>query len=147
MPSLLLITFLHVEEVSSLRQKLVSVVSFASDTPTAKRQEVRNVISQNIFAWLSFTDHWRFIFWAPFMPSFIQCVYSYHSIDISFTPCLYLVTPERLCSFEFLKLLDGIYGKGQLNRLVVDEVRKLDQCLVLFSSIYFPVFFRRTAYQ
>lgn len=79
-------------QVSSLRQKLVSVVSFASDTPTAKRQEITDDLS---------SGH----------PS---CRLLY-------------ITPERLCSFEFLKLLDGIYGKGQLNRLVVDEAHCISE--------------------
>jgi len=33
-----------------------------------------------------------------------------------------LVTPEKLCSSEFMKLLGPLYERGELNRLVVDEV-------------------------
>jgi len=33
-----------------------------------------------------------------------------------------LVTPERLCTSEFLELLDAVYENHNLNRLVVDEV-------------------------
>jgi hypothetical protein len=33
-----------------------------------------------------------------------------------------LVTPEKLCSSEFMKLLEPLYQRGELNRLVVDEV-------------------------
>ena len=33
-----------------------------------------------------------------------------------------LVTPEKLCSSEFMKLLGPLYQRGELNRLVVDEV-------------------------
>ena len=33
------------------------------------------------------------------------------------------VTPEKLCSSEFMKLLEPVYLRGELNRLVVDEVR------------------------
>ena len=32
------------------------------------------------------------------------------------------VTPEKLCSPEFMKLLGPLYLRGELNRLVVDEV-------------------------
>ena len=34
-----------------------------------------------------------------------------------------IVTPEKLCSPEFMKLLEPLYCRGELNRLVVDEVR------------------------
>jgi len=34
----------------------------------------------------------------------------------------FLVTPEKLCSSEFMKLLGPLYQRGELNRLVVDEV-------------------------
>lgn len=36
----------------------------------------------------------------------------------------FLVTPEKLCSSEFMKLLEPLYLRGELNRLVVDEVRR-----------------------
>lgn len=32
------------------------------------------------------------------------------------------VTPEKLCTPDFLRLLDIVYRTGELNRLVVDEV-------------------------
>ncbi|KAH9992057.1 P-loop containing nucleoside triphosphate hydrolase protein [Russula vinacea] len=44
--------------------------------------------------------------------------------DLS-TPCpmnrLLYITPEKLCSSEFMKLLEPLYLRGELNRLVVDE--------------------------
>jgi hypothetical protein len=45
----------------------------------------------------------------------------------------FLVTPEKLCSPEFMKLLGPLYQRGELNRLVVDEV-----CLI------YGTFFRQT---
>lgn len=36
--------------------------------------------------------------------------------------CMVAVTPERLCTPEFMNLLGVVYQQGQLNRLVVDEV-------------------------
>ena len=32
------------------------------------------------------------------------------------------VTPERLCTSDFMSLLKHLYEKGRINRLVVDEV-------------------------
>lgn len=34
----------------------------------------------------------------------------------------YAVTPEKLCTPEFIELLDAVHETGQLRRLVVDEV-------------------------
>ncbi|KAH9028385.1 ATP-dependent DNA helicase [Lactarius pseudohatsudake] len=46
-------------------------------------------------------------------------------IDDLSTPCpknrLLYITPEKLCSAEFMKLLTPLYQRGELNRLVVDE--------------------------
>jgi bloom syndrome protein len=33
-----------------------------------------------------------------------------------------LVTPEKLCTKEFMELLTKVYEQDELNRLVVDEV-------------------------
>lgn len=38
-------------------------------------------------------------------------------------------TPEKLCTAEFMRLLDEVYAQSRLNRLVVDEVN----CLHVFS--------------
>ena len=48
---------------------------------------------------------------------------SYISIDQQ-VDSICLVTPEKLCSSEFMKLLEPLYLRGELNRLVVDEVRR-----------------------
>ncbi|KAH9959764.1 ATP-dependent DNA helicase [Russula dissimulans] len=50
--------------------------------------------------------------------------------DIS-TPCptnrLLYITPEKLCSPEFMKLLVPLYFRGELNRLVVDEAHCISE--------------------
>lgn len=44
-----------------------------------------------------------------------------------------IATPERLAVPEFMRLLGIVYDAGELNRLVVDEVRinTLSACLAL----------------
>ena len=42
-----------------------------------------------------------------------------------------VVTPEKLCMADFMKRLTKAYEHGELNRLVVDEVRP---CFFLFCS-------------
>jgi len=53
-----------------------------------------------------------------------------------------LVTPERLCTSEFLELLDGVYENHNLNRLVVDEVGfpRLSNKACLMNSSRLTVF-------
>ncbi|KAN0118615.1 ATP-dependent DNA helicase [Russula decolorans] len=50
--------------------------------------------------------------------------------DLS-TPCptnrLLYITPEKLCSSEFMKLLEPVYLRGELNRLVVDEAHCISE--------------------
>ncbi|KAI0248645.1 P-loop containing nucleoside triphosphate hydrolase protein, partial [Lactifluus subvellereus] len=50
--------------------------------------------------------------------------------DIS-TPCptnrLLYMTPEKLCSPDFMKLLEHLYYHGELNRLVVDEAHCISE--------------------
>ena len=69
------------EEVSNLRQKSISVVSFSSDTPTAERQEVLEIVT-HIYLWLKYTDHRCSILWSSCIPSSIQCVRFYSSINL-----------------------------------------------------------------
>ena len=46
-----------------------------------------------------------------------------------------LVTPEGLCTVEVLRILDGLYQKKQMNRLVIDEVSPPMILAVLSSSV------------
>ncbi|KAF8491239.1 ATP-dependent DNA helicase [Russula emetica] len=50
--------------------------------------------------------------------------------DLS-TPCptnrLLYITPEKLCSSEFMELLEPVYLRGELNRLVVDEAHCISE--------------------
>ncbi|KAH8995511.1 ATP-dependent DNA helicase [Lactarius hatsudake] len=52
-------------------------------------------------------------------------------IDDLSTPCpknrLLYITPEKLCSAEFMKLLAPLYQRGELNRLVVDEAHCISE--------------------
>lgn len=52
-------------------------------------------------------------------------------IDDLSTPCpknrLLYITPEKLCSAEFMKLLAPLYQRGGLNRLVVDEAHCISE--------------------
>ncbi|KAH9013168.1 ATP-dependent DNA helicase, partial [Lactarius deliciosus] len=52
-------------------------------------------------------------------------------IDDLSTPCpknkLLYITPEKLCSAEFMKLLAPSYQRGELNRLVVDEAHCISE--------------------
>ena len=40
------------------------------------------------------------------------------------------VTPERLCTADFMELLDTVYENNNLNRLVVDEVGHIFNTLI-----------------
>ncbi|GLB38647.1 putative helicase family. RecQ subfamily protein [Lyophyllum shimeji] len=40
---------------------------------------------------------------------------------------LIYITPERLCTSDFLHLLDGVHAEGELNRLVVDEAHCISE--------------------
>jgi superfamily II DNA helicase RecQ len=115
----------HVVEVSSLLQKQVLVVSFTSDTPVAERQEVCNLVlhhnPNSHRSLLQITDDlssgrpaYRLLYSTPVFTLQLMCRCQMYWL---------LVTPEKLCTAEFLRLLDGIYGNGELNRLVVDEVK------------------------
>jgi len=54
-----------------------------------------------------------------------------------------LVTPERLCTAEFLQLLDIVYENHNLNRLVVDEVGlPCDSTITHLTNIIRPTAFR-----
>jgi hypothetical protein len=56
-----------------------------------------------------------------------------------------LVTPEKLCTAEFLGLLDGVHDNGELNRLVVDEVKNPTLSSILSVNLT-SRFYRRTVY-
>lgn len=124
------------KEVSSLQKKAIAVVSFTSDTPAAERQTVRDFVSQRHLPIMKFSDHRRFIFRLPCVSYSVQCVNMHHASKISLTQHWILVTPEKLCSSEFLRLLYGLYAKGRLNRLVVDEVMSY-LFIIVFLLIYF----------
>jgi len=54
-----------------------------------------------------------------------------------------LVTPERLCTAEFLQLLDIVYENHNLNRLVVDEVcRPCNSTITHLTHLTRPTAFR-----
>jgi len=61
---------------------------------------------------------------APHIVFYIVCLSQLRlSVDMSSSTYQWLVTPEKLCTPEFLRLLDVVYRKKELNRLVVDEVK------------------------
>ena len=47
----------------------------------------------------------------------------------------FAVTPEKLCQAEFIELLDTVYENNNLNRLVVDEVRRISNTLMAMTDI------------
>ena len=54
-----------------------------------------------------------------------------------------LVTPERLCTSDFLQLLDVVYENHNLNRLVVDEVWfPSDSTITFLTNLARPTAFR-----
>lgn len=79
-------------QVESLRQKSVSVVSLNSETSTLQKQEICDDL-------LSGHPSNRLIY----------------------------ITPERLCTADFMHLLDGVYAEGELNRLVIDEAHCISE--------------------
>ncbi|KAH9979944.1 ATP-dependent DNA helicase [Lactifluus volemus] len=54
-----------------------------------------------------------------------------HILNDLSTPCpmnrLLYITPEKLCSPDFMKLLGSLYHRGEINRLVVDEAHCISE--------------------
>ena len=50
-----------------------------------------------------------------------------HTLPIYFKADRILVTPEGLCTKDFMNLVQKLYDGGNLNRLVVDEVNKIEK--------------------
>ena len=108
-------------EIEKLRSKAVAASALSSDTPKEEKNEVS--VHQNLFRPWPHAKHrfWQIYYLGSRLPSF----YTVRVMDWSRLSGAEnsQVTPERLCTKDFISLLQKPYENGKINRLIVDEVR------------------------
>ena len=107
-------------EIEKLRSKAVPASALSSDTLKEEKNEVS--MCQNLFRPWSHSKHrlWKIYYLGNQLINFcIVGIFDWSRLSGAEN---LQVTPERLCTNDFMSLLQTLYEKGKINRLVVDEV-------------------------
>ncbi|KAF8895592.1 P-loop containing nucleoside triphosphate hydrolase protein [Infundibulicybe gibba] len=116
-------------QVTSLREKNITVAALSSETSYLEKQEACG-LEQHALSISSST---------------LQIIQDL--LSGSPNNRLLYITPEKLCTSEFMNLLDKVYHKGGLNRLVVDEAHCISEWGHDFRAEYRRLGVFRNRYQ